>query len=82
MYWKLGRNEYDSLPGVHTKRKMKNLVYNGIITVILAFDINKTVGWCSLMQREDFKELENSGILRRTDNKFIHSIVRFFIDKK
>ncbi|NWG28409.1 MAG: GNAT family N-acetyltransferase [Ignavibacteriaceae bacterium] len=82
MYWRLRRKEYDNLRGTGTKRKMKNLVNKGIIPGILAYDIDKPVGWCSVAQREDFPVLENSRVLKRIDDKPVWSIVCFFIDKE
>jgi GNAT superfamily N-acetyltransferase len=82
MYWRLRRKEYDNLRGAGTKGKMKNLVNKGIIPGILAYDIDKPVGWCSVAQREDFPVLENSRVLKRIDDKPVWSIVCFFIDKE
>lgn len=81
MYWRLKRKEYDSLRGEDTKRKMKNLVNKGIISGLLAYDIEKPVGWCSVAKREDFPVLENSKVLKRIDDN-VWSIVCFFIDKE
>lgn len=82
MYWRLRRKEYDSLRGEGTKRKMKNLVNKGIIPGLLAYDIEKPVGWCSVAKREDFPVLENSRVLKRIDDKSVWSIICFFIDKE
>ena len=81
MYWRIRRKDYDKLRGSGTKRKMKSLVYNGIVPGILAYDNNKPVGWCSVAPREDFPVLENSRVLKIIDEKPVWSVVCFFINK-
>ena len=81
MYWRMRRKEYDSLRGAGTKKKMKNLVKNGTIPGILAYEDDKPIGWCSVAPREDFPVLENSRILKRIDDKPVWSVVCFFIQK-
>jgi len=81
MYWRLRRKEYDTLRGSGTKKKMKNLVNNGTVPGILAYDDDKPVGWCSVAPREDFPVLENSKVLKRIDDKPVWSVVCFFINK-
>lgn len=61
---------------------MKNLVNNGTVPGIIAYDNNKPVGWCSVAPREDFPVLENSRVLKRIDEKPVWSIVCFFIQKE
>ena len=63
------------------KKKMKNLVNNGTVPGILAYDDDKPVGWCSVAPREDFPVLENSRVLERVDDKPVWSVVCFFINK-
>jgi GNAT superfamily N-acetyltransferase len=81
MYWRLRRKEYDSLRGAGTKRKMKGLVNKGIVPGIIAYERDRTVGWCSIAERDDFPILENSRVLKRIDEKPVWSVVCFFIDK-
>ena len=81
MLWRLRRKEYDSSRGAGNKRKMKSLVYAGIVPGILAYDNEKPVGWCSVAPREDFPVLENSRVLERIDDKPVWSVVCFFINK-
>ena len=54
MYWRLRRKEYDTLRGSGTKKKMKNLVNNGTVPGILAYDDDKPVGWCSVAPTRRF----------------------------
>lgn len=81
MYWRIRRKEYDTLRGAGTKRKMKNLIENGTIPGILAYQNDKPVGWCSVAPRDDFSVLENSRVLKRIDNKPVWSVVCFYINK-
>ena len=81
MLWRLRRKEYDSLRGAGNKRKMKSLVYAGIVPGILAYDNEKPVGWCSVAPREDFPVLENSRVMKRMDDKPVWSVVCFYINK-
>ena len=82
MYWRLRRKEYDNLRGSGTKRKMKSLVNDGTTPGILAYDDKRPVGWCSVAQREDFRVLENSKVLKRIDAQPVWSVVCFFINKE
>ncbi len=82
MYWRMRRKDYDLQRGSGTKKKMKNLVNNGTVPGIIAYDNNKPVGWCSVAPREDFPVLENSRVLKRIDEKPVWSIVCFFIQKE
>jgi GNAT superfamily N-acetyltransferase len=81
MYWRMRRKEYNALRGSGTKRKMKTLVNSGTIPGILAYDDKQPVGWCSVASREDFPVLENSRVLKRTDDKPVWSVVCFYINK-
>jgi len=81
MLWRLRRKEYDRLRGAGNKRKMKSLVYAGIVPGILAYDNENPVGWCSIAPREDFPVLENSRVMKRIDDKPVWSVVCFFINK-
>ena len=81
MYWRLRRKDYDNLRGTGTKKKMKSLIYKGIIPGILAYYDKQAVGWCSVAPREDFPVLDNSRVLKRIDDKPVWSIVCFYIDK-
>ena len=81
MYWRMRRKEYDNLHGAGTKKKMENIVTNGTIPGILAYDNDNPVGWCSVAPREDFPVLENSRVLKRIDDKPVWSVVCFFISK-
>jgi len=81
MLWRLRRKEYDRLRGAGNKRKMKSLVYAGIVPGILAYDNEKPVGWCSVAPREDFPVLENSRVMKRMDDKPVWSVVCFYINK-
>lgn len=82
MYWRMRRKDYDLQRGSGTKKIMKNLVNNGTVPGIIAYDNNKPVGWCSVAPREDFPVLENSRLLKRIDEKPVWSIVCFFIQKE
>jgi len=63
------------------KKENENLINNGIVPGILAYDSNIPIGWCSVAPREDFQVLENSRVLERIDDKPVWSVVCFFINK-
>ena len=81
MYWRMKRSEYDKIRGAGTKKKMRQIIYQGTVPGILAYEDKKPIGWCSVAPREDFPVLENSRVLKRIDNKPVWSIVCFYIKK-
>lgn len=81
MYWRIRRKEYDSLRGAGTKRRMHNLIENGTVPGILAYENKRPVGWCSVASRDDFPVLENSRVLKKIDSKPVWSVVCFYINK-
>jgi len=63
------------------KTAMKELVWSGKPTGILAFYEDQPIAWCAFAPREDFLKLENSRVHKRIDNQPVWSIPCFFVDK-
>ncbi len=64
------------------KKAMKDLVWKGKPTGILAIYQNNAVAWSAFSPREDFIKLENSRIHKRIDDKPVWSIPCTFISKE
>ena len=63
------------------KAAMKNIVWEGRPTGLLALYEGQAIAWCAFAPREDFIKLENSRVHKRIDDKSVWSIPCFFIDK-
>lgn len=63
------------------KLAMKELVWAGKPTGILAFFEDIPIAWCAFAPREDFGRLERSRVHKRIDNERVWSIPCFFVDK-
>jgi GNAT superfamily N-acetyltransferase len=64
------------------KNAMKELVWAGKPTGIIAFYEEIPIAWCAFAPREDFLKLEKSRVHKRIDNQSVWSIPCFFVDKK
>jgi GNAT superfamily N-acetyltransferase len=64
------------------KNAMKELVWSGKPTGILALYDDVPIAWCAFAPREDFLKLENSRVHKRIDDEPVWSIPCLFIDKK
>lgn len=82
MYWLMRRKEYDEKrKDGRTKTEMKKLVKGGLVSGIIAYDINEPIGWIAIQPREKYPVLNNSKILAPVDDKSVWSIVCFFVHK-
>jgi GNAT superfamily N-acetyltransferase len=79
MWWRLSRRDFARLKGDGTRRALKRLVDRGTTPGILAYDGDRSVGWCCVGPREDFPLLERSRVLARVDDEPVWSIVCFFV---
>lgn len=81
MSFRLKRAEFQKLKGEGNKLAMKKLVEQQF-TGLIAYDNDKTVGWCALSPREQFVRIENSRMMKLLDNKHVWSIPCLFIKKQ
>lgn len=81
MSWRLKKSEFEFGKGEPNKYSMKDLVYRGKSTGVLAYVDDMPIGWCAVAPREDYKRLESSRVLKRIDDKPVWSITCFFIAK-
>jgi len=58
---------------------MNNLVADGIIPGILAFDRTAPVGWCALAPRDDFPALARSRVMKPIDDQPCWSVSCLFV---
>jgi GNAT superfamily N-acetyltransferase len=78
--WKKDFQEGKSDDG--NKNAMKELVWAGKPTGIIAFYEDLPIAWCAFAPREDFLKLEKSRVHKRIDNQQVWSIPCFFVDQK
>jgi GNAT superfamily N-acetyltransferase len=82
MYWFMNKKEYDEKrKDGRTKKEMKLIVKNNVEPGIVAFSGNVPVGWIAIQPREKYFRLSKSKILQPIDDKFVWSIVCFFVHK-
>jgi len=82
MWWRLNRKQFEKQKGEMNKQAMKSIVYSGEVPGIILYRDNQPIGWCAVGPRDNYSVLERSRILARIDDKYVWSIVCFFIDKK
>jgi GNAT superfamily N-acetyltransferase len=81
MYWRLSKKAWKENQGAGNKKKIKQLVGNGVFTGLIAYIDGEPAGWCSLGPREEFPVLEKSKTLGRFDDQPVLSVVCFYIHK-
>jgi GNAT superfamily N-acetyltransferase len=81
MWWRLKRSEFERQKGDPNKRAMRQIVRNGEVPGVIAYESSEPVGWCSVAPRGRFPALERSRILERIDGAPVWSVVCFFIKK-
>ncbi len=64
------------------KQRMKEIVWAGKPTGLLAFYDGEAIAWCSLAPREEFARIENSRVHKRIDDQPVWSMTCFFIKKE
>lgn len=82
MYYRLKKAVFDE--GKHNggnKNAMKELVWSGKPTGLLAIYEGQAIAWCAFAPREAFSKLENSRVHKRIDDNAVWSIPCTFIDK-
>jgi GNAT superfamily N-acetyltransferase len=82
MYYRLKKADFhEGKADGGNKAAMKNIVWEGKPTGLLALYEGQAIAWCAFAPREDFIKLENSRVHKRIDDKSVWSIPCFFIDK-
>jgi len=81
MWWRLTRTQFNKQKGEANKIALKQIVSNGEVPGILAYDKGEPVAWCSVAPRETYGSLERSRTLKRVDDKPVWSVVCFFTAK-
>lgn len=83
MYYRLSRTDFnEGKSDDGNKKAIKEIVWEGKPTGILAMYEGEAIAWCAFAPREDFIRLEKSRVHKRIDNKKVWSIPCFFIDKR
>src|SRR6476469_4127224 len=80
MYFRLKKADFNE--GKYeegNKNAMKELVWSGQPTGLLAIYEGQAIAWCACAPREDFLKLENSRVHKRIDNNPVWSIPCTFI---
>jgi GNAT superfamily N-acetyltransferase len=81
MWWRLPRTQFNKQKGEANKNALKEIVANGEVPGIIAYDKEEPVAWCSVAPRETYSSLERSRTLKRIDDKPVWSVVCFFTAK-
>lgn len=82
MYFRLKKAAFDQGKyGEGNKNALKDLVWSGQPTGLLAICEGRAVAWCAFAPREDFLKLENSRVHKRIDHNAVWSIPCTFIHK-
>jgi GNAT superfamily N-acetyltransferase len=82
MYFRLKKEDFvQGKENNGNKQSMKDLVWAGAPTGVLAIYDGQAIGWCAFAPREDHLKLENSRVHKRIDDTPVWSITCFFIDK-
>jgi GNAT superfamily N-acetyltransferase len=81
MWWRLPRTQFNKQKGEANKMALKEIVANGEVPGIIAYDKGEPVAWCSVAPRETYSSLERSRTLKRIDDKPVWSVVCFFTAK-
>jgi GNAT superfamily N-acetyltransferase len=77
--FKLGWGNGETL-GVLNRARLQDVVADGRVPGVLAYDHGKAVGWCSIAPRSEFIRLEKSRALTRLDDQPVWSVVCFYVD--
>lgn len=82
MWWRLKGRDFEAGAGAGNRQALHDLMDQGIVPGVLAYEGNRPVGWCSVGPRQDFPRLNRSQRLRPVDDQPVWSIVCYFVDRK
>jgi len=78
MYWRIGP-EYHKRPREQNKRELRRIVKQGLPPGLLAFDGERTVGWCQLTPRQDLSWLNRKQALGPVDDAPVWTLSCFYV---
>ena len=82
MYYRLKKSEFEQgKTGNGNKNAMKELVWSGQPTGLLALQNGVAIAWCAFAPRKDFLKLQNSRVHKPIDDRLVWSIPCSFIHK-
>jgi len=79
LWWRLRHKEYGTTSGEQHRRRMRQIVRQGMTPGLLGYVEGEPVAWVSLGPRTDFAALEASRLFRRVDEKPVWSVVCFVV---
>ncbi|MGE5591525.1 MAG: GNAT family N-acetyltransferase [Bacillota bacterium] len=80
MWWRLKGRDFEAGVGAGNRQALRDLMDQGVVPGILAYEGDRPVGWCSVGPRQDFPRLNRSQRLRPIDDRPVWSIVCYFVD--
>jgi GNAT superfamily N-acetyltransferase len=81
MYWRLGRADFNAGKGEGNRVAFKQLVADGLVAGILAYDGDEAVGWCAVEPRPQYSRLGRSRVLKPVDETPVWSVTCLFVRK-
>jgi GNAT superfamily N-acetyltransferase len=81
MWWRRKRSEFYPDWGQGNQALFREIVEEGRVPGLLAYDGDQPVGWVSVAPREVFPVLQRSPVLRPVDGEPVWSIVCFFVHR-
>jgi len=78
MYWRLGP-EYHRRAREKNRTALRRIVKKGPPPGLLAFDVERAVGWCQLTPRDDLRWLDRKPPFERVDTLPVWSVSCFFV---
>lgn len=82
MYWRLHNADFNRMKGEQNKLAMHMLVQAKEVVGFLAYIDKHAVGWISVSPRQAFVRLDTSRTLKPIDDKPVHTLSCFFIQKQ
>jgi len=81
MLWRLTRRQFAQQKGLGNKQAMQAIVDSGHVPGILAYHMDRAVGWCAAAPRTSYPALARSRILKPVDERPCWSIACLFIER-
>jgi GNAT superfamily N-acetyltransferase len=81
MYWRLPPKDFKEGKKGGNKNAMRELVCDGRVTGILAYNGKTPVGWCSVEPRQEFPTLTRSRVLKAVDDVPVWSVSCLYVEK-
>jgi GNAT superfamily N-acetyltransferase len=81
MLWRLAPKQFRQHKGEGNRLAMKQLVDSGAVPGILAFDGERSVGWCALAPRSEYPALARSRVMKAVDDLPVWSVSCLFVHR-